>query len=560
MNNEQASWQRRLAAAIARGAVRTWPDETRYWGAALERELEEVEGSAASVRWAVGGVMLFSRAWIDHVLRSWKRPAGVPETGPLATLAESARRVPRTPRFVTMLLLLASLAILMIPDARHAISATFDVWSDTWNERWVETKPSTLSHLREVAERNRDTQAMALLALVSDDHTERIRMAEEAVRLDPSLTWIYAEVWTQDERTSCCHRVLPGGWVEALEKWDPENAVPRLVAADQMLAQFEADWTKNGYRGWYENSAEKYLKGNAQWLAAMDFAFQAPKYESYYRNRWELYRDVSQRYGFRDTGMAREVLLLLPLNRIDDAEIYSSILLERGDEAEKAGRKQEAEELYSRPLRVSESMGAQSQISFERSAWAHIGLDAMRRLEPLLAKSGRNAEAASLQSRMDAVQAGFLPSSPEREWAWSETGWEGLAIRFLTSAVLLLFGLSVASLLAISIGRRVESRGRVLWSVGVDLFPILLLVASAGLYVAYRPVALVYEQYMSWTLPISNFRTLLYALRTPYESPDGMVQVYSYFDPYHYWMAAIVALSIVALYIVFRRTLRKAEA
>jgi len=508
------------------------------------------------MRWALGGVMLFTRAWLDHLLRSWNRPAGIPETGPLATLAESARRVPRTPRFVTALLLLASLAILMVPDAREAMRASFEAWT---RSRW-EMRAATLAQVRQATERNRDAQAMALIALVSQDRAERIRMAEEAVRLDPSLTWIYAEVWTQDNRTSCCHSFLPLAWIEALEKWDPENAVPRLIAADQALTQFDADWTKNGYRGWYENSAEKYLKGNAQWLAAMDFAFQAPKYESYYRNRWELYRDVSRRYGFRDTGMAHEVLLLLPLNRIEDAEVYSSILLERGEEAEKAGRKQEAEKLYSRPLRVSELMGAQSHADYERNAWARIALGAMTRLEPLLAKSGRNAEAASLRSRIEATQAGFLPPSPEREWAWSETGWEGLTIRFLTAAVLLLFALSVASLWAINIGRRAESRGRAFWSIGVDLCPILLLVASAGLYVAYRPVGLVYEQYMSWTLPIYNFRTLLYALRTPYESPDGMVWFYSYFDPYHYWMAAIVALSIVALYIVFRRTQRKAEA
>src|SRR6202050_604310 len=130
MNEERSSTLRKTAEWISHTVARAWPEETRDWGLALEAELSDIDNPGASLRWALGGVMLFTRAWRNHILHSWIRPAGVPEGGPLAELARNASRVPRTPRFVTALLLLASMAVMLVPDVRDAIQASFRAWRD----------------------------------------------------------------------------------------------------------------------------------------------------------------------------------------------------------------------------------------------------------------------------------------------------------------------------------------------------------------------------------------------------------------------------------------------
>jgi hypothetical protein len=131
-------------------------------------------------------------------------------------------------------------------------------------------------------------------------------------------------------------------------------------------------------------------------------------------------------------------------------------------------------------------------------------------------------------------------------------------IRFLAGGVLLLAAASLVSFSALLFRGRtaVESRGfgATLASLAVDYCPILLLAACGRLFVAYRPIALTYEQFMRWPAPVYDFRGLTRALYAPYGMPDGLMRLSSdYLNAYHYWMAAIVGLSVVAIYILFRR-------
>ena len=175
---------------------------------------------------------MLTRAWWNHWLRSWNRPAGVPEAGPLADLARNASRVPRTPRFVTAILLLASVAVLFAPDVRDGVQSTLRAWSGNYGRLTVDDEP-LVARLRAEGERDQDAQVLALTALLAADRSERMSMADRAVKLDPSLTWIYAYVRTRDGIGSCCDNPLPSEWLDKLRKWDPDNAVPRLLIAHQ---------------------------------------------------------------------------------------------------------------------------------------------------------------------------------------------------------------------------------------------------------------------------------------------------------------------------------------
>jgi hypothetical protein len=565
MNEAQGSAGRRVAGWLARVAVRAWPEETRKWGLALEAELCEIEGPRASLRWALGGLMLLTRAWWNHLMRSWMLPAGVPEGGPLAALAKNAARVPRTPRYVTAVFLLASFATLMNADVRDGIKATFHAWSGYgW---WAPPDDQgTVARLRQLGEQNHDAQAIAVVALLGENHTERIQMADKAVALDSSLTWIYAYVHTRDGLGACCNNPMPAEWLDKLQKWDPDNIAPHLLAAHESLLRFEEEWQKNGYRGVYQEEAKKYLQHDQAWLTAMDTAFHAQKYDGYFSRPFDLYRTVARRYGIRDMDTTAKILLSTELggNRSEDSSVYAELLTDRAFAQERAGNYKAAEVLYRQPAQFSEGMALQSHTQTERENWERIEGDALRKMQPMLVKTGRADQAALLGFKLDALQTNRIAWGPVRPWSWNENGWEGLMIRLLTIAILVLGALSLASLVIVFLRRRVavESRGRgmALASVGVDFCPLLLLLSVVGLFVAYRPISIMYDQYMTWPYPVYDFAGLRHALYTPYEMPDGAWGLfYDYLNPVHYWMAAIVGLAILVMYILFRRTLRRRE-
>jgi hypothetical protein len=562
MNEERSLALHRMAGWISRTVVRAWPEETRHWGLALEAELSDIHDPGASLRWALGGFMLFTRAWWSHFLRSWVRPAGVPEGGPLAALAKTASRVPRTPRFVTALLLLASFAALTNADVRDGIQATFHAWSGY--SRWdPPPNHATVARLRQLGEQNHDAQAIILVALLAENHTERMQMADKAVALDPSLTWVYAYVRARDGLAAWINNPMPAEWLDKLQKWDPDNAVPHLLTAHQSFLRFEEEWQKNGSRGVYMQEAKEYLRHDPAWLSAMDAAFHAPKCDGYFPRTFDLYRAVALRYGIRDMDTTATIMFSTEFGwtRSGDPAVYAELLTDRAADEERAGNYKAAEDLYRQPVQFSEGMAIQSHTQAERESWEHVEEDALRKMQPLLVKTGRGDEAALLRFKVDGLQMNRIAWGPVRPWSWSENGWEGLMIRLLTIAIFVLGALSLASLVIVFLRRRapVESRGpgMALASVGVDYCPLLLLLSIVGLFVAYRPISLMYDQYMNWAYPVYDFVGLRHALYTPYESPDGVEGLfYSFFNVPNYWMVLIVALTLLAVYIPFRRMLR----
>ena len=505
---------------------------------------------------------MLTRAWWNHFLRSWNRPAGVPEGSALEALSRNASRIPRTPRFVTAILLLASFAMLFVPDVREAIHSTFRAWSGNYDRITADDR-ALVARLRAEAEKRQDAQAMALVALLANDRVERMHMADRAVSLDPSLTWIYAYVRTTEGLGACCNNPLPAEWLDKLQKWDPDNAVPRVLIAHQSFLRFDEAWQKSGERGAYEAEAVKYLQQDKGWVAAMEFAFQAPKYDSYGSREFDLYRAVAQRYNIRDLEAARALLWSDYVFRlgISDVTYYADLLAERGEAAQQAGNSSEAEALYRRPVEFSERMAVQTHAPDERIFWESIEGDSLRKLQALLVKSGKTDEAALAGIKVDALQTNRRAWGPVRPWSWDENGWDGFMIRSFTGTILFLGCASLVSLGVLFWRRRlaVEYRGigTTLASVAVDFCPMLLLFASAGLYVAYRPVALMYEQYMAWSTPIYDFTALRHALYTPYESPEGVWSFFDYFRPENYWLALIVGLSMLAAFIAVRGVLRR---
>lgn len=558
MRDNQIVAGHRLAAWLARAVVRVWPGESRHWGLALEAELSEIEGPGASLRWAIGGVMLLIRAWWNHVMRSWMRPAGVPEGGPLAEFAKNASRVPRTPRFVTALLLLSSVGLLLTADSRQALSTGFHAWREDSADQFHKR----VQELREEAKRTQDPRLLAFGALAySDDNNERLNFAREAVRRDPSLAWIYAKIRLNE--TPCCmlHPLDEQGII-ALQKWDPENALPRILAADLTFEHIEKDWFDKGMQGTF--NVDKAAQQNPNWLAAMNSAFRAPKFDSYQAQEFALYRDIATRYDIREADFVLRIFWNSgEWQSQRQISLYNHLLWDNGDAALARGKLDDAAALYREPLIFAEQVLGQDQTAIAPFELPFVKRTSYQKLIPVLEKMGRKDEESLAQFQLLSVETELQTASTARRWRWLDAdGWTGMAIRSLALAIPVLGLIILFCLIFLFLGRSkdLNSRGRsfAFASWGIDCAPLLLLTACVGIFAVWQPLALSYWKTMSFPWNSSTLNDLMDAVLSPYAMPASYNTFsQNYLNAYHYWVAAVVGLSMIAFYIMVRGMLRR---
>jgi hypothetical protein len=558
MRDNQVLVGHRLAAWLARAVVRVWPGESRHWGLALEAELTEIEGPSASLRWAIGGAMLLTRAWWNHLMRSWLRPAGVPEGGPLAEFAKNASRVPRTPRFVTALLLIASVGLLLTADSREALSTGFHAWREDSADQFYKR----VLKLREEAKRTQDTQLLAFAALAySDDNNERLNFAKEAVRRDPSLTWIYSKI-RLNEKPCCMLHPLDEQGVIALQKWDPENALPRILAADVIFEHIEKAWYDKGMQG--SSNVDKATQQDSKWLSAMNSAFRAPKFDSYQSQEFALYRDIAYRYDIRGGDLVLGIFWNSgEWQSYRQISLYNQLLWDNGDAALARGKLDDAAALYREPLIFAEQVLGQDQTAIAPFELPFVKRTSYQKLIPVFEKMGRKDDESLAQFQLQSVESELQTASTARRWRWLDAdGWTGLAIRSLALAIPVLGFLILICLGFLFLGRSkdLNSRGRsfAFASWGIDCAPLLLLTACVGIFAVWQPLALSYSKTMSSPWNSSTLNDLMDAVLSPYAMPASYNAFsQNYLNAYHCWVAAVVGLSMIAFYIMLRGILRR---
>lgn len=548
----------RLAAWLARAVVHLWPGESRHWGLALEAELTEIEGPSASLRWAIGGVMLLTRTWWNHLMRSWLRPAGVPEGGPLAEFAKNATRVPRTPLFVTALLLLASVGLLLTSDSRQALSTGFHAWREDESGQYNKQ----VLKLREEAKRTQDPQLLAFSALAySDDNNERLNFAKEAVRRDPSLAWIYSKI-RLNENPCCMLHPLDEQGIVALQKWDPENSLTRILAADVIFERIEKAWYDEGMQRTF--NVDKVTQQDPNWLAAMNSAFRAPKFDSYQAQEFALYRDIAYRYDIRGGNLVLRIFWNSgEWQSQRQISLYNQLLWDNGDAALAKGKLDDAAALYRGPLIFAEQVLGQDQTANDPFELPFVKRTSYQKLIPVLEKMGRKDEESLAQFQLQSVETELQTASTARRWRWLDAdGWTGLAIRSLALAIPVLGFLILICLGFLFLGRSkdLNSRGPsfAFASWGIDCAPLILLTACIGIYAVWQPLALSYSKAMSSPWNSSTLNDLMDAVLSPYAMPASY-NTFSenYLNAYHFWVAAVVGLSMIAFYIMLRDILRR---
>src|SRR5215831_2994108 len=272
----------RVCQYLLRQSIKLYPPEQRFWGHAAAAEARALPSQLSMVRWTWGAVWVAVRAGLARLL-------SCPSDFFLGT--NSFLRL--SWRSLSPLVLVLSLSMFLVPEFRQALKTTTSMWIAGDPDPGL--PPRTFQKLQKRAEQEHDAQTLAFLAMRSNDAVTSLRLADQAVALDPGLTWIFAGL------------LFPAASqrVEQLEHWDPENAVPYLRHADFIEWSAQAAQKKD-----QRTILEEMRTGKTKFRALMQRGFAAPRYNSYLDRRLRLDREV-----MRKQGIAEPMLLLSGLQR-----------------------------------------------------------------------------------------------------------------------------------------------------------------------------------------------------------------------------------------------------
>jgi len=579
MPEQSLSLSQKLSAFLARGIVRLWPAETREWGLAFEAELPEITTPLASVRWVLGGIMLVARERWKSFFHSFGRPIGVSAGSPLEAHVRNSSRVPRTPRFVTVLLFLASAAILLHPDVRSCIRLSLRTLSSSQVEahsnfdwKWQPSHWTSVKRLFKEAETNRDPKLLAILSLLSTDNNERLRLSDEAIQKDPSLTWLDYEQFRNQPRTF----VLPESRLERLKKWDPGNGASRLLAAYAAAYRAGEEWgsvqwpklryvQKNGLTQISQDRRPAIFGDeatpDAQWLSAMDAVYTAPKYDIYVDREFDLIRDVTQKYGVQDPDITLYILESSNIANLMTLKSYSNWLLSQSEKKEQAGDRAGALADARKALSFSQRLWLSQKSILELLTAESLGIKACERLQALLKDPGQTEEASLVafqkaEWNADIERSRFAVGLRDQGMQQTAT-WAGTTILLATILILATTLVACVSILTLWLKRNAvdaRSRSLVFLSWALDAAPVILLGACAVVYLSYQPFARTYHAYFTAREPISDFEGLIAAGSVTHVWLSSVTHVLT---PLLFWTTATVGLSLLAAVLLVRMAARR---
>ncbi|MCU1315771.1 MAG: hypothetical protein JWN63_1093 [Candidatus Acidoferrum typicum] len=167
--------------------------------------------------------MLFSRASASHFLTWLKLPIGSRPSPTSLISGAPSPLLPRRSRLFTTAILLATAVVLFLPQGREAMSTVRASWN---GYRGNDSDLRDLQNLATRAEKENDARTLAFVALATPDPDRQKRLADHAVAIDPSLTWIYASRTGHPEYTPPSKDGLA-----RLLAADSDNAFPEMIAA-----------------------------------------------------------------------------------------------------------------------------------------------------------------------------------------------------------------------------------------------------------------------------------------------------------------------------------------
>src|SRR6266446_6985941 len=483
----QQSITARIAYRFLHLALRFWPAESRHWGQALAAEFHEIERPFEALGWALGGLMLFIRASASHFLAWLKLPAGSRLRAASLPLGAEAPILPKRSRLFTAAILFATALLFFPPQSREAISTVRASWN---GYRGYASDVRTLQRLAARAEKEKDADTLAFVALTTPLPEQARTLADHAVAIDPNLTWIYSSSLARREHTPPSKDALA-----RLMAADSSNAFPEILAA-QVICESRMQ-TLVAQRPLTPPDTEAALSASPDWVTHMDRAFRASRYDSYFNRRWELTLKAWSHNPNLSVSLIFNSLWAQPLLHSLSIKSYANILVKQAPQASDAGHPGQAESL----LREADSFGRRITDGSASDLEKLLGLDVSRRatneLRSFYHQLGRGDESQEavkqfqlIDDRRDGLMHSFGRIEEPRLRALERSG-----IRVQLTAILALLLTFIAPLTLIALELRAgNSSARRFWlrrmiCLAADWVPATLLVACAALAWFFRPYA-----------------------------------------------------------------------
>jgi len=472
---------RRASCAVLEFSTRISPEEVRPWGEALLGELGEIRSSLESFSWALGGTLLLLRETLTWALLG----------GAAARLRRAMRSEPfmqqeeimkRLFTWMGPLLFLCALAFFLSPVFRQGAALSMRGWTAIADR----TIPShaELMKLALAARREHDAQTLAFVALRVTDPQEHMSLSQEAVAMDPSLTWIYSQgyvPWMMG---------ITQKMVADLRRAYPQNAMVHGLEA-QHIAAHEALRKVTYYQSdvWEQQP---------EWLAAMAMAYASPRFDDFSEQRFNLDRAVMREHGIDDPVVLSTAAWQCCFS-FQPYLSYAFVLSDRAQKSLARGDRSSAMADYWQMDRFGRMFRESSRNEYGRVLGASILIMADQALVPLLRAQGETHEAAAMESEL--AHLGDYQSRAEqhddRQLDIHQQKWSGSAVQasFQIFALAMLVAVFCwgRSLLTVFRSRTASPHSSLMGT----LASIVAAFAGAAMYLLYRPLSYTYQYYMS---------------------------------------------------------------
>jgi hypothetical protein len=374
---------RQVATAVLQSAIRIAPPDMREWGQAMQGELVHVEGPWAALMWALGGASILAKHALASLFTPGRRQSAIPSHQSLFAQEGSMRKA----TFIaSVACVVGAVLFFFTPVFRQAFRASLAPWYQAFHlspPAWL--GQSGLRALARRAEAQQDAEGLAFVAARLDDDRESARLAEEAVRLNPKLTWVYAVVAVH-------HPLLPqiSQWLGKLECWDPQNGLLRLIEVESIDIAISRNASKLP-----PQEVQKQLEedpGRQRGLAA---AFASLRFDDYLGRLREVDRRAVSRYAFNEpyVVLAGEGSNL-PSSAFSDSQHFAKSLLQLGEKLEAQGDRKGAAEKYWAVARFGQVIDSQGHTDFAHFMGLSLQAGAYKHLQTISEKEGNHEEAA----------------------------------------------------------------------------------------------------------------------------------------------------------------------
>lgn len=530
---------RSLATTLLHVAAKIAPPQATEWAHAMVAELHHIEGDWSALAWSLGSAGVLTK----HAIFNLFAPNHALSEAPFFAKEKPMRK---STAIAAALCIAASLLFFAAPTFREAFQLSVIQWRGLMRAAFQTGYVGFDSRFDDAAiakqaEANHDAEGVAYAAVHAYGR-DAAKLADEAVTMDPKLTWIYAIMGPTRQKPQLNERI------SKLEKYDPQNAIPYLMQANAALQN---------------DTLETYLADPA-WLNAMAAAFTSPKLDTYADRVRDLDRKTGLRYKIDDPNAAPyeyfRIAGAYPGMGIPNS--YEKILLDSGDASAARGDYQRAEKQYRLAAHFGEMVEASRATpieAFRNSVFAAILLkEPYEHLATLYQKQGNQKQAQHFTDL--AANAYYVNQNEGAKLRLAMNGGpaEGRNAKILGIAGILLF-LCAAIIPLCAIVTIIRSRSIQLSELKTTLFTrvlargsvVGLLISTVALYFSYRPYADIVGNYLrdgnpSRLLTLGAFLSDLDYRQNPPQH-ETLYSLWSF--PMYFWAGIIVLCAVALLFV-----------